>query len=68
MKLRNTREPYDEVEDSNEDRIAFLKDHCYEEVEEHAPSKRGAFGRKPDQPPADLGALADEISEDADAQ
>lgn len=63
MRLRNTREPYDEVEDSNEDRIAFLKRHFYEEVGERAPSKRK--GDKSDKPPADLAALADDISKDA---
>ena len=67
MLLRNTREPYDTVEDSNEDRIAFFKERGYVEVEvEPFGQMTIRRNKKADQPPADLASLADELSKDAE--
>ena len=80
MKLRNTHEPFDEIEELHPDTIARLLRKTYVEVEsDDKPAnprnergvQRGVFGKKseqperPGQPPADLSKLADEISDEA---
>ncbi len=65
MRLRNTQEPFDEIEELHPDTIARLLNHKYVEVKaDDKPAKRGAFGKKGEQPPADLAELVDDISDE----